>query len=115
MNSLGFPAAVELEQVLAYGRDVLVTEAEAIKAAALRLDEPFARACALMLDCRGRVVVVGVGVVPNTDWLADSGLTIDNGVVCDATLLAAPGVVVAGDVARWPNPLYGERPMTVEH
>ena len=61
MNSLGLPAAVELEQVLAYGRDVLVTEADAIRAAALRLDESFARACALMLDCRGRVVVVGVG------------------------------------------------------
>ena len=39
------------------------------------------------------VVVVGVGVVPVTDWLEGSGLTIDNGVVCDATLLAAPGVV----------------------
>ena len=37
------------------------------------------------------VVVVGVGVVPKTQWLEGSGLTIDNGVVCDATCLAAPG------------------------
>ncbi len=60
------------------------------------------------------VVVVGVGVVPNTGWLEGSGLTIDNGVVCDETLLAAPGVVAAGDVARWPNPRFGEL-MRLEH
>jgi len=61
------------------------------------------------------LVVVGVGVGPVTDWLADSGLTIDNGVVCDETLLAAPGVVAAGDVARWPNPLFGGESMRLEH
>src|SRR3954462_13699151 len=33
------------------------------------------------------VAVVGVGVVPNTGWLEGSGLTIDNGVVCDDTCL----------------------------
>jgi 3-phenylpropionate/trans-cinnamate dioxygenase ferredoxin reductase subunit len=60
------------------------------------------------------VVVVGVGVVPNTGWLEGSGLTIDNGVVCDETCLAAPGVVAAGDVARWPNRRFGEV-MRVEH
>jgi 3-phenylpropionate/trans-cinnamate dioxygenase ferredoxin reductase subunit len=47
------------------------------------------------------VVVVGVGVGPNTDWLAGSGLTVDNGVVCDESLFAADGVVAAGDVASW--------------
>ena len=47
------------------------------------------------------VVVVGIGVVPATDWLADSGLTIDNGVVCDDRLFAADGIVAAGDIARW--------------
>ncbi len=61
------------------------------------------------------VVVVGVGVVPVTDWLEGSGLTIDNGVVCDATLLAAPGVVCAGDVTRWPNPLFDGERMRLEH
>ncbi len=60
------------------------------------------------------VVVVGIGVVPNTDWLEGSGLAIDNGVLCDETCLAAPGVVACGDVARWPNPRFDEV-MRVEH
>jgi len=60
------------------------------------------------------LVVVGIGVSPNTEWLEGSGLTLDNGVLCDATCLAAPGVVAAGDVARWPNERFGEV-MRVEH
>jgi 3-phenylpropionate/trans-cinnamate dioxygenase ferredoxin reductase subunit len=54
------------------------------------------------------LVVVGIGVVPNTTWLEGSGLDVANGIGCDATCLAAPGVVAAGDLARWPNPRYGE-------
>lgn len=62
------------------------------------------------------VAVVGIGAVPNVDWLVSSGLDLDNGVVCGADLRAsAPGVVAAGDVARWPNPAYGGRTMRVEH
>src|SRR5581483_5962665 len=61
------------------------------------------------------LVVVGVGVEPATDWLDGSGLTLENGVVCDETLLAAPGIVAAGDVCRWPNPLFGGEPMRLEH
>ena len=61
-----------------------------------------------------QVVVIGIGVVPNTAWLEGSGLDLDNGVVCDETCLAAPGITAAGDVARWPNPHYGEV-MRVEH
>jgi NADPH-dependent 2,4-dienoyl-CoA reductase/sulfur reductase-like enzyme len=60
------------------------------------------------------LVVIGIGVSPNTDWLDGSGLTVDNGVVCDATCTAAPGVVAAGDVARWPNARFNEV-MRVEH
>lgn len=60
------------------------------------------------------IVVVGIGVIPNTEWLEGSGLTIDNGVVCDATTLAAPGVTAAGDVARWASPRYGGELLRVE-
>jgi 3-phenylpropionate/trans-cinnamate dioxygenase ferredoxin reductase component len=61
------------------------------------------------------LVVVGVGVVPTTGWLESSGLVLDDGVVCDETCLAASGIVAAGDVARWPNPLFDGEPMRVEH
>ena len=60
------------------------------------------------------LVVVGIGVSPNTGWLEGSGLLLDNGVVCDETCLAAPGVVAAGDVARWPSRRFGEL-MRIEH
>lgn len=60
------------------------------------------------------VVVVGIGVFPETRWLESSGLTLDDGLVCDETLAAAPGIVAAGDVARWTHPLFGES-MRVEH
>ncbi|HEY8153318.1 MAG TPA: FAD-dependent oxidoreductase [Myxococcota bacterium] len=61
------------------------------------------------------VVVVGIGVAPETRWLEGSGLPLGDGVLCDETLAAgAPGVVAAGDVARWHNPLFGES-MRIEH
>ena len=67
------------------------------------------------------VVVVGIGVVPATAWLDDSGLDVRDGVVCDETLNARradgeirPGVYAAGDILRWPNRLFDEE-MRVEH
>jgi NADPH-dependent 2,4-dienoyl-CoA reductase/sulfur reductase-like enzyme len=47
------------------------------------------------------VVVVGIGVVPNTEWLEGSDLMLQNGIVCDDKLFAAEGIVAAGDIARW--------------
>ena len=60
------------------------------------------------------VVVVGIGVAPDTGWLAGSGLTVNDGVVCDARCLAAPGVAAAGDVARWYHEGLGHE-VRVEH
>ncbi|MFF5842418.1 NAD(P)/FAD-dependent oxidoreductase [Streptomyces massasporeus] len=59
-------------------------------------------------------VLVAVGSLPNTEWLADSGLPVGDGVLCDAYCQAAPGVYAAGDVARWDNPLFGTS-MRIEH
>ena len=61
------------------------------------------------------LVVFGVGATPNTRWLTSSGLKLDDGVVCDEYLRAAPGIYAAGDVARWPNGLFGGAPMRLEH
>jgi NADPH-dependent 2,4-dienoyl-CoA reductase/sulfur reductase-like enzyme len=47
------------------------------------------------------LVVVGIGTMPTTDWLVDSGLEIDDGVVVDAGLFSTEDVLAAGDVARW--------------
>jgi 3-phenylpropionate/trans-cinnamate dioxygenase ferredoxin reductase component len=66
------------------------------------------------------VVVIGVGVTPVTEWLADAGFDLENGVRCDrwcralSAGLPVPGVVAAGDVARWESPRFGDF-MRVEH
>jgi NADPH-dependent 2,4-dienoyl-CoA reductase/sulfur reductase-like enzyme len=61
------------------------------------------------------VVVVGIGAVPATGWLASSGLELADGVVCDATCATrAPSVVAAGDVARWHHEGYRES-LRIEH
>ena len=59
------------------------------------------------------VVVVGIGVSPNVEWLASSGVWVDDGVRCDdrchaldAAGMPIDGVVAAGDIARWPNALF---------
>jgi arabinose-5-phosphate isomerase len=49
------------DPLIARGRRVLATEAEAVAALEHRLDEPFAEACRLLLRCEGRVVVTGMG------------------------------------------------------
>jgi NADPH-dependent 2,4-dienoyl-CoA reductase/sulfur reductase-like enzyme len=60
------------------------------------------------------IVVVGIGVTPNTEWLEGSGLTIDNGIVCNGAGEAAPDVYAAGDVARVANRWHGGSPR-IEH
>lgn len=50
------------------------------------------------------LVVVAVGSVPNTGWLSDSGLELDDqdrSVRCDAACRAVDGIYAVGDVARW--------------
>jgi len=42
-----------------------------------------------------------MGVAPTTGWLTDSGLKLDDGVVCDVVGQATEGVWAVGDVARW--------------
>jgi hypothetical protein len=83
------------------------------------------------------IVVEAVGSVPNTEWLAGTGLNISDGVlvgnnlaatrVAATSLAPTPGsgatsatlpgalVVAVGDVARFPNPLFDDVPRRVEH
>jgi 3-phenylpropionate/trans-cinnamate dioxygenase ferredoxin reductase subunit len=60
-------------------------------------------------------VVVGLGVEPVTDLLADTGAEIDNGVVVDEYLrTGVEGIYAAGDVANHYHPVFGRR-IRVEH
>lgn len=54
------------------------------------------------------LVLVGVGVIPNTELAESVGLECDNGVRVDASALASDGMTVAvGDCANLPNPVPG--------
>jgi NADPH-dependent 2,4-dienoyl-CoA reductase/sulfur reductase-like enzyme len=51
------------------------------------------------------LVVVGIGSRPATDWLVGSGVTLDNGVICDEVgRTSDPHVWALGDVASWRDP-----------
>ncbi|HLL69287.1 MAG TPA: FAD-dependent oxidoreductase [Micromonosporaceae bacterium] len=58
------------------------------------------------------LVVVTTGERPETGWLADSGLDVSDGVLCDEYLrvVGADRIVAAGSIARWPNPRYADKP-----
>ncbi|WKX69311.1 NAD(P)/FAD-dependent oxidoreductase [Streptomyces sp. XD-27] len=60
-------------------------------------------------------IVVGIGVAPNTQLAAQSGLHVDNGVVVDASLRTSdPHIYAAGDVANARHPMLGKH-IRVEH
>lgn len=61
------------------------------------------------------ILVAGVGVLPATDCLTGSGIELSDGVVTNEYLETnIPGILAAGDVANYPDVLYGKR-RRVEH
>ncbi|WP_131741116.1 NAD(P)/FAD-dependent oxidoreductase [Actinomadura roseirufa] len=61
------------------------------------------------------VVIVGIGVRPNTRLAEEAGLEVSDGILVDQSLRTSdPAVHAAGDVANAYNPLLGRR-IRVEH
>ncbi len=61
------------------------------------------------------LVLLGVGVKPRLELAQAAGLTIDEGVVVDATFQTSDAAIfAAGDIARYPEPATGH-PIRVEH
>src|SRR3954462_1276423 len=78
-----------------------------------------ARAGALVLEdgtaVEGDVFLAGVGVAPDVELARAAGLTVDDGVVVDASLRSSdPAIFAAGDVANAFHPHY-DRHLRVEH
>jgi 3-phenylpropionate/trans-cinnamate dioxygenase ferredoxin reductase component len=66
-----------------------------------------------LIDCD--FVVVGLGIEPVTELLADTGAEIDNGIVVDEYCrTGVEGIYAAGDVANHYHPVFGRR-IRVEH
>ncbi|GAO08204.1 ferredoxin reductase [Streptomyces lydicamycinicus] len=69
------------------------------------------------------IAVVALGAVRNTEWLAESGLAAGpRGVTCDAGCRAfdmygivTDDIFAAGDVARFPHPLFEYQLLSLEH
>ncbi|HVL00272.1 MAG TPA: FAD-dependent oxidoreductase [Dongiaceae bacterium] len=56
------------------------------------------------------LVIIGIGVIPNTELAADAGLEINNGVVVDELAQTSdPNIVAVGDCTNHPNDLLGYR------
>ena len=64
------------------------------------------------LECD--LVVAGIGITPNVDALAGSGIALDNGILVNAQCQTnVPDVFAAGDVANVLHPIFGR--VRVEH
>jgi 3-phenylpropionate/trans-cinnamate dioxygenase ferredoxin reductase subunit len=77
------------------------------------------RLCGIRLDdgreIAGDAVIVGIGIIPDIDWLAGSGLVLRDGIVCDnGGRTNITNIFALGDAAQWWHDLAGGH-RRVEH
>lgn len=115
------PEARPLERVLGTELADLVRSVHESHGVAFHLGRTVARVDSrdVVLDDGTRLpadlVVAGIGVRPNEQLAANAGLAVANGIAVNEHLeTSAGGVFAAGDVARYPDPISGER-VRIEH
>lgn len=60
---------------------------------------------------KAQIVLIGIGVIPNTQLAEKMGLAVENGIVVDGSAVASDAHTLAiGDVANMPNPVPGSEP-----
>ncbi|MCH1556332.1 MAG: FAD-dependent oxidoreductase, partial [Pseudomonadales bacterium] len=56
------------------------------------------------------MVIVGIGIIPNTQLADEAGLDVDNGIIVDEQCRTSdPNIYAAGDCTNHPNPILGRR------
>jgi len=56
------------------------------------------------------IVVIGIGILPNTELATDAGLEVDNGIVVDDHCQTSdPDIYAVGDCTVHPNAIYGRQ------
>lgn len=59
-------------------------------------------------DVPADIVVIGIGILPNTELATDAGLDVDNGIVVDDHCQTSdPDIYAVGDCTMHPNAIYG--------
>ena len=95
----------------------------------LELDEARRQVRAVDISCQGvrerlpaDLVLVGIGLIPNTELASAAGLAVDNGIVVDASACTSdPSILAIGDCANQPSAYTGGRvrlesvPNAIEH
>ena len=76
------------------------------------IDDGHGALCGVKLEdgdvLKAQIVLVGIGVIPNTELGEALGLEINNGIVVDSGAVASDDTtIVVGDVANMPNPVPG--------
>ncbi len=61
-------------------------------------------------DVPADIVVIGIGILPNTELATDAGLDVDNGIVVDDHCQTSdPDIYAVGDCTMHPNAIYGRK------